>query len=109
LYALVTCYLIGTSTTKIGRLENIRGGIAGWIMLIFGLCYFIWGLQNAYKNKAHKHFDVEDSGDMYVYEHKLGEVQTTKQKHKVTPWVMFFLLGPCEPMIPLLYYPAVKK
>jgi sulfite exporter TauE/SafE len=102
---------IGWSVTKIGWLENIRGGIAGWVMLAFGLCYFIWGLNNAYKNKAHKHFDVEDSGDMYVYEHKHGQIQATKEKHKVTPWVMFiiFLLGPCEPMIPLLYYPAAKS
>jgi threonine/homoserine/homoserine lactone efflux protein len=29
----------------------------------------------------------------------------------LTPWVMFiiFLLGPCEPMIPLLYFPAAKS
>ncbi len=35
----------------------------------------------------------------------------TKDRHKVTPWVMFiiFLLGPCEPMIPLLYFPAAKN
>jgi threonine/homoserine/homoserine lactone efflux protein len=28
----------------------------------------------------------------------------------VTPWVLFivFVLGPCEPMIPLLYFPAAK-
>jgi hypothetical protein len=34
-----------------------------------------------------------------------------KERHKVTPWVMFiiFLLGPCEPMIPLLYFPAAKN
>lgn len=48
---------------------------------------------------------------MYVYEHKHGEIVAPKERHAVTPWVMFiiFLLGPCEPMIPLLYFPAAKN
>lgn len=31
-----------------------------------------------------------------------------KDRYAVTPWVLFliFILGPCEPMIPLLYFPA---
>ncbi len=48
---------------------------------------------------------------MYVYEHKHGEAVNPKERHVVTPWVMFiiFVLGPCEPMIPLLYFPAAKS
>ena len=102
---------IGWSLSKISWLEGIRGGIAGWVMLCFGLVYGIWGLYRAYKNNPHKHFDLEDNGELYVYEHKHGEAVIPKDRHRVTPWVMFiiFLLGPCEPMIPLLYFPAAKN
>ena len=102
---------VGWSLTKVKGLENVRGGIAGWALLVFGIIYGIWGLYRAYKNRPHKHFDMYEDGNIYVYEHKHGEVIRQEERHKVTPWVMFiiFVLGPCEPMIPLLFYPAAKS
>ena len=102
---------LGWSLTKVKWLENVRGGIAGWALLIFGLLYGIWGLIRAYKSIPHKHFDTYDDGSIYVYEHKHGAAVQSSERHKVTPWVMFiiFLLGPCEPMIPLLFFPAAKS
>ena len=102
---------IGWSLSKISWMENVRGGIAGWVMLAFGFVYGIWGLYRAYKNNPHKHFDLQENGAIYVYEHQHGAVVAPQDRHKVTPWVMFiiFILGPCEPMIPLLYFPASKN
>ncbi|MEO6229626.1 MAG: hypothetical protein ABJB11_04450 [Ferruginibacter sp.] len=102
---------LGWSFSKLNWFENIRGGIAGWIMLSFGLIYGCWGLYQASKNIAHKHFDLDDDDNLFVFEHKHGEAVLPKERHKVTPWVMFiiFILGPCEPMIPLLYFPAAKN
>ncbi len=102
---------IGWSLSKISWLENIRGGIAGWVLLLFGLIYGTWGLIKIYHNKPHKHFDTYEDGNIYIYKHKHGETVRPKERYKVTPWVMFiiFLLGPCEPMIPLLYFPAAKN
>jgi hypothetical protein len=102
---------LGWSLSKITWLENIRGGIAGWVLLLFGLVYGVWGYMRALQNKAHKHFDTFEDGSMYIYEHKHGEAVMPKVRYKVTPWVMFivFLLGPCEPMIPLLYFPAAQS
>ena len=102
---------IGWSLSKVSWMENIRGGIAGWVMLGFGFIYGIWGLYRAYKNNPHKHFDLQDDGSIYVYQHKHGEAVAPQDRHKLTPWVMFiiFILGPCEPMIPLLYFPAAKN
>jgi sulfite exporter TauE/SafE len=102
---------IGWSLSKVKGLENIRGGLAGWALLGFGLLYSIWGLIKAKQNRVHKHFDINQDGSMYVYEHAHGEVVAQKDRHTVTPWVMFviFVLGPCEPMIPLLYFPAAKS
>lgn len=102
---------LGWSFSKIEWLENVRGGVAGWVLLLFGLVYGIWGWIRTFQNKKHKHFDTVEDGSIYVYEHKHGEAVLPKERYKVTPWVMFiiFLLGPCEPMIPLLYFPAAKN
>jgi len=102
---------IGWSFSKIQWFEDIRGGIAGWTLVGFGLVYGVWGLINATRGKRHKHFDFYEDGSIYVYEHREGEIVAPAERHKVTPWIMFviFLLGPCEPMIPLLFFPAVKS
>lgn len=102
---------IGWSLSKVSWLENVRGGIAGWALVGFGALYAIWGLIKAKQGSRHKHFDIYDDGSMYVYEHKHGQAVAPKERHAVTPWVMFliFVLGPCEPMIPLLYFPAAKN
>ncbi len=102
---------LGWSLSSVSWFENVRGGIAGWLMLLFGLIYGCWGLWRAYRDKPHKHFDMEDGGDMYVYEHNHSSSVQPAERHRLTPWVMFiiFILGPCEPLIPLLYFPAAKN
>ena len=101
---------LGWSFAKLGSIESVRGGVAAWTLLGFGLIYSIWGLIRAQQSRRHKHFDI-DEDSVYVFEHRHGEGVMPKDRHKVTPWVMFiiFLLGPCEPMIPLLYFPAAKN
>ncbi|HYO22334.1 MAG TPA: hypothetical protein VER36_07995 [Flavisolibacter sp.] len=102
---------LGWSVSKLGWLEEVRGGWAGWSLFGFGLIYLLWGLWRAGANKRHRHFDVTESGSIYVFEHRHGETVAPTERHTVTPWVLFiiFLLGPCEPMIPLLFFPAAKS
>lgn len=101
---------MGWSLSKIGWLENLRGGIAAWAMFIFGIVYTVYAFIQLKRNRLHKHFDVYDDSNMYVYEHKHGTAVQPHERRKVTPWVMFivFVLGPCEPLIPLLSFPAAK-
>ena len=102
---------IGWSLSKVKWMENVRGGVAGWALLGFGLIYGCWGLFKAWRNRPHKHFTIHEDGAVYVYAHRHGEVVGPRDRHVVTPWVLFivFVLGPCEPMIPLLYLPAAKN
>ncbi len=102
---------LGWSVSKLTWLENVRGGLAGWGLLIFGLIYTLWGIRQVYLNRPHKHFDAYPDGSVYVYEHRSGEIVYPQQRRRVTPWVLFiiFLLGPCEPLIPLLSYPAAQN
>lgn len=101
---------IGWSVAKVKWLEGVRGTVAGWLLLGLGIVYGVWGLVQAGKNKKHKHFDFYDDGSVYVYEHKHGTAVASKNRYAVTPWVLFiiFVLGPCKPMIPLLYFPAAQ-
>jgi len=34
-----------------------------------------------------------------------------EKKNNITPWILFtiFVLGPCEPLIPILMYPAAQS
>ncbi len=102
---------IGWSLSKVSWLEEVRGGWAGWLMFAFGVLYTAWGAYRMYNNRPHKHFDLENDGTIYVYEHRHNQAVAPTERFRVTPWVMFiiFLLGPCEPMIPLLYFPAAQQ
>ena len=101
---------LGWGIQKTGWLEGLRGGVAAWALLLFGFFYMLWGIFRGMKNHVHKHFDMPGDGAIYVYEHRHGQAVNSGERHKVTPWVMFiiFFLGPCEPMIPLLFVPGVK-
>jgi hypothetical protein len=76
----------------------------------------LWGLWKALKGKRHEHIHVHSDGSVHVHEHKHGKIPTSDHKHdqtkpvNLTPWILFtiFVLGPCEPLIPLLMYPAAK-
>lgn len=105
-------FVMGLS--KVEGFEGIRGNIAAWAFIFFGFLYMIWGLIRAIKNKPHKHSHFHNGGIMHEHVH----IHSTDHDHvhkgekalKLTPWVLFviFVLGPCEPMIPLLMYPAAE-
>lgn len=102
---------LGWSVHTIRWLEHVRGGIAGWALLVFGALYLVWGFIWAKKMASHNHFDFAPTGEVYVFNHRHGDAVAPSQRFKVTPWVLFvvFVLGPCEPLIPLLYVPAVQN
>jgi sulfite exporter TauE/SafE len=101
--------LLGWQMAKLDWFQDYRGIISSWSLLAFGLVYLCWGIYQAYRNKPHKHFDVMGD-DVYVYEHKHGEVVYPQKRVKVTPFVLLaiFVMGPSEPIIPLLFYSGAK-
>ncbi len=107
--------VLGISITRLKPLENLRGNFAAWILIAFGLVYLIWGLRKVVRNKPHEHIHYHSDGAMHSHKHThTGEhahIQTGEMTKNITPWILFviFVLGPCEPMIPLLMYPAAKE
>lgn len=105
---------IGIAVSKLEALQLFRGNIAAWALTAFGLVYFVWGVRQALRNKPHQHFHSHQSGNDHQHTHAHNNehlhVHIKKENKSITPWILFtiFLFGPCEPLIPLLMYPAVK-
>lgn len=105
---------IGIAVEKLEIFEASRGSIAGWLLLSFGLVYTIWGIRRAILNKPHKHIHAHVDMEEHEHEHTHDDEHIHVHDHKkksVTPWALFiiFIFGPCEPLIPMLMYPAAQK
>jgi len=105
----------GLSLSSLGWLEGLRGNLAAWMLIGFGLTYTAWGLRRAHRNRPHTHWHHHD-GVMHVHEHRHHEAhahihEADAAGGSLTPWLIFviFVLGPCEPLIPLLMYPAARE
>lgn len=108
---------LGVTLASLRSIESTRGQIAAWGLLAFGLVYFAWGLRRALRHRPHEHAHLHENGTAHththVHEHDHLHVHVTpgQAARSVTPWMLFtlFLLGPCEPLIPLLMVPAAQK
>lgn len=119
----------GAQLARLEWIEAVRGETAAWMLVGFGLAYMAWGLRRAWRNRPHQHWHRH--GDLahthkhthegdHLHLHDSVQVRVAAadgqgadtghadQKASITPWVIFviFVLGPCEPLIPLLMYPA---
>lgn len=106
---------IGISLHRIQWIEGVRGDVAAWLLAGFGLAYMAWGLKKAWRSRAHTHDHVHADGTLHRHEHgheggHLHPHVDPARARSITPWALFivFVLGPCEPLIPLLMYPAAK-
>ena len=102
----------GIAVGRLDLFEGTRGSLASWLLIAFGLVYGVWGLRRGLKGKKHTHRHLHEDGTLHDHGHShLGEhTHIHEEKGKLTPWVLFiiFVLGPCEPLIPLLMYPAFQ-
>lgn len=102
--------VLGWQMSEISIFQDVRGDMSSWALLLFGIAYLIYGIARALKVQSHKHFDVMQD-DVYVFEHRHGESYTPQKRVKVTPLVLFaiFVMGPSEPIIPLLFFSGTHR
>ncbi len=79
-------FLLGFAFLNLETLQSIRGDFAGWFLLSFGAIYFAWGINWA------------------IRERRMGGKRKNANFARCTPFALFlfFILGPCEPLIPLM-------
>jgi len=105
---------LGIAVSKLEAAESWRGNAAAWLFIGFGFAYFIWGLHRAIKNRPHLHSHAHAGGEIHehLHQHECAHVHVhdRNKRANITPWILFtvFVFGPCEPLIPLIMYPAAK-
>ena len=113
--------ILGLAVFKLETIEGLRASLAGWLLLAFGLVYFVWGVVRAVRHRPHVHWHSHAGGIVHCHEHvhvadhaHIHHAQdagsSTSRSGSITPWVLFtiFIFGPCEALIPILMYPAAQ-
>ena len=85
---------LGLSVSGLNWVESQRGDLAAWLLIALGAVYCAWGLHRAKGPQA-----MVASTESATHKASMASL---------TPWTLFlvFVLGPCEPLIPVLMYPA---
>ncbi len=88
---------LGIALGSLEAIEGIRGDIASYALIAFGTVYAVWGVWRGRRGHGHVHLHN-------------GKHLDISNARSVTFWTLFliFVLGPCEPLIPLLMFPAVS-
>jgi sulfite exporter TauE/SafE len=101
---------LGYEIAHLAGIEAIRGDIAAWALLAFGLAYTTWGVRRALRRRhaieLHAHGDHVHVHRHAIHLHSHRHDHGWKQQ-QTTFWSLFlvFVLGPCEPLIPLFMVP----
>jgi hypothetical protein len=75
----------------------------------------VWGLRRAWRSRPHAHGHAHGADDRHEHRHthddEHAHVHEAERTRSLTPWVLFtiFVFGPCEPLIPILMYPAAAE
>lgn len=102
----------GVALGKLTWIESYRGEVAGWLLIGFGLAYASFACIRRLRGGSHTHPHAHADGTVHQHphahewEHLHPHVEPSRAF--ITGWALFivFLLGPCEPLIPLLMAPA---
>jgi sulfite exporter TauE/SafE len=107
---------LGVAVSRLEWFEAVRGDIAAWLLTAFGLVYLVWGVRRAVRSQTHSHIHAHEGGEVHVHDHSherahLHPHDQESTAKALTPWVLFtiFVFGPCEPLIPILMYPAASE
>jgi sulfite exporter TauE/SafE len=105
---------VGISVHKLTAIESFRGNIAAWLFIAFGLVYMIISIRSLYRKKkhTHSHFHIDEGDHTHEHNHQLEHTHLHEARTATaTPWILFliFVFGPCEPLIPIIMYPAAEN
>lgn len=102
--------IAGMALKNLEVFESHRGQIASYLLIGFGLAYALWGIRRGIKNQPHTHGHIHLEDGHHSHEHKHVDIHSHAHtmKNPTAFWTVFiiFVLGPCEPLIPLLMFPA---
>jgi len=101
----------GFAVFHLEGMESFRGDLAAWLLIMFGLAYTVWGVRKALSSRRHTHGHRHSGiAHSHGHSHMGGHSHIHGSEASITPWILFtiFVFGPCEPLIPLVMYPAAQ-
>ncbi len=89
---------IGVGIDRLEIIEARRGQMAAWLLIGFGLVYAIWSLHRERRRRSSLRLDPYPPS-------------VRQRRRLATAWGLFIVavLGPCEPLIPILIAPAFDQ
>jgi len=102
----------GLALTKVEAVEASRGGLAAWLLIVFGAVYLAYGLKRSARSTEHSHRHFHANGTVHEHKHNHAaahlHVHPQSDRSVLSTWALFliFAFGPCEALIPFLMYPA---
>ncbi len=115
---------LGWSLSGMAAFEGSRGELAGYALMAFGAVYMLYGLYRERRGRPHHHAHVHPDGSIHRHPHDHEATAAHQHGHadssppepdaRLTKtkrfWAIFiiFVLGPCEPLIPLLMVPSAE-
>ena len=105
---------LGTALARIDGLQSVRGDLAAWLLIGFGSFFAVRALVRASRaRQVHSHAHAHDDGVVHEHHHDHSHAShlhphPAPDARSVTVWTLFiiFVLGPCEPLVPLMLAPA---
>ena len=91
---------LGIATDALLWLESARGELAAALLIGFGLAYAAWAVWRGFRGPDGARLRGGPAGARF---------EGPGGADRVTPWALFivFVLGPCEPLIPLMVVPGM--
>lgn len=103
----------GLALDSMGWIQTVRGELAAWLLIAFGLAYAAWSLVRTKRGHTHAHAHTHADGTRHTHDHSHAaeHLHPHAGKSVLTIWSLFivFALGPCETLIPLLMAPAAAQ
>ncbi len=105
---------IGVAIGQLEWLESFRGSVAAWLLIGFGTAYAAWATWRALRGRTHTHAHTHADGSLHTHDHSHQREHAHPHGNAArttTYWSLFviFVMGPCEPLIPLLMAPAAES
>ena len=93
---------LGIATDALLWLESARGELAAALLIGFGLAYAAWAVWRGLRGPDGARLRGGPAGARF---------EGPGGADRVTPWALFivFVLGPCEPLIPLMVVPGMAR
>jgi hypothetical protein len=106
--------LAGLAVHRMEGWESARGDWAAWGLIALGAAYGLWGLRKGIREgrglmpHAHGFVHIHSHGG-HAHAHA-PEPEPRRVRSLMNFWALFaiFVLGPCEPLIPLFVMPASR-